>query len=120
MEKVFKKSVNIPDHIKYIIKRLEACGHEAYVVGGCVRDSLLGGYPSDWDMCTSAMPQEVMEIFSDIKTIPTGIEHGTVTIAAPVSDSDMFFNSEERVSMDLPEGFSRRLYSNINGKISDL
>lgn len=124
MEKVFNRSVSIPDHIKYIIDRLEACGHEAYAVGGCVRDSLRGGVPSDWDMCTSALPKEVMEIFSDIKIIPTGIKHGTVTLVVPVSDedTDRFLNPEERLSMDLPQGFSRRLYSenNINGKVSGL
>lgn len=70
----------IPDHVGAIITRLEAEGHEAYAVGGAVRDRLMGIVPDDWDMCSSALPEEVMEIFSDCRVIPTGIKHGTVTI----------------------------------------
>ena len=61
-----------------IIKRLENAGYEAYIVGGCVRDSILGKDPADWDITTSASPAEIKELFS--YTIDTGIEHGTVTV----------------------------------------
>ena len=57
---------------------LEENGFEAYIVGGCVRDSILGRTPGDWDITTSASPQEVKEIFEH--TVDTGIEHGTVTV----------------------------------------
>ena len=63
-----------------VISVLNNRGFKAYVVGGCVRDSLLGLTPSDWDICTSALPNEVIDAFSDYKVIPTGIEHGTVTV----------------------------------------
>lgn len=72
------KLVNIPTNINYVIHTLQAAGFKAYVVGGCVRDSLLNREPNDWDICTSASPEKVMEIFEN--TIPTGIKHGTVTI----------------------------------------
>ena len=55
-------------------------GYAAYVVGGCVRDSLLGLTPHDWDLCTSALPQQGMELFGAEKCIPTGLQHGTVTV----------------------------------------
>ena len=68
----------LPQDVITIIDRLESCGHEAYAVGGCVRDSILGKEPADWDITTSASPQEVKDLFSH--TIDTGIAHGTVTI----------------------------------------
>ena len=55
-------------------------GHAAYAVGGCVRDSLLGLAPHDWDLCTSARPEQVMALFGEEKCIPTGLQHGTVTV----------------------------------------
>lgn len=70
--------IEIPQKAKNIIDKLEQAGYEAYVVGGPVRDSILGKNPMDWDITTSASPSEVKEIFS--YTIDTGIEHGTVTV----------------------------------------
>ena len=63
-----------------LLHALHAAGHAAYVVGGCVRDSLLGLTPHDWDLCTSALPQQGMELFGEEKCIPTGLQHGTVTV----------------------------------------
>lgn len=63
-----------------VISALEQAGHEAYAVGGCVRDSLLGLAPHDWDICTSATPQEVQSCFSGRRIIETGLKHGTVTV----------------------------------------
>lgn len=70
--------VNLPEKVSYIIQQLEQAGHEAYAVGGCVRDSLLGRNPDDWDVTTSATPQQVKAVFC--RTIDTGIQHGTVTV----------------------------------------
>lgn len=70
--------IQLPDKVGYIITKLESAGYEAYAVGGCVRDSVLGRTPSDWDVTTSAKPQQVKEIFR--RTIDTGIQHGTVTV----------------------------------------
>lgn len=70
--------IKLPKQVSYIIGELEKHGFEAYAVGGCVRDSILGRIPDDWDITTSAKPEQVKEIFQ--KTIDTGIEHGTVTV----------------------------------------
>lgn len=72
------KEIRVPADAEQIIEKLNEHGFEAYVVGGCVRDSLLGKEPEDWDITTSARPGEVKSIFS--RTIDTGIQHGTVTV----------------------------------------
>lgn len=63
-----------------LLMRLHAAGYAAYAVGGCVRDSLLGQTPHDWDLCTSATPEQVLELFGEAHCIPTGLQHGTVTV----------------------------------------
>ena len=70
--------ITLPEDVEYIIATLERAGYEAYAVGGCVRDTLLGRIPQDWDITTSAKPEEIKNLFS--KTIDTGIQHGTVTV----------------------------------------
>lgn len=70
--------MRLPKHVKAIIATLENAGFEGYAVGGCVRDTLLGKEPDDWDITTSAAPQQVKELF--LRTIDTGIQHGTVTV----------------------------------------
>lgn len=70
--------IKLPDNVRFIINELERQGYEAYAVGGCVRDTLLGREPGDWDITTSAKPEEVKTVFK--KTVDTGIEHGTVTV----------------------------------------
>ena len=70
--------IQIPEPVELIIKKLEEHGFEAYAVGGCVRDTILGRTPGDWDITTSALPEQVKSIFR--RTIDTGIEHGTVTV----------------------------------------
>lgn len=67
-----------PKYVRQILVALQARGHQSYLVGGCVRDILLGIYPHDWDICTSALPEQVMEIFPGSR--PTGLKHGTVTV----------------------------------------
>ena len=70
--------IEMPHNVRYIIEQLNNAGHQAYAVGGCVRDSLLGRIPNDWDITTSAKPEVVKELFR--RTIDTGIKHGTVTV----------------------------------------
>ena len=72
------QQMQIPQHVEYIIGRLNQHGYEAYAVGGCVRDTLLGRVPGDWDITTSARPEQVKQLFR--RTIDTGIQHGTVTV----------------------------------------
>lgn len=72
------KAIQIPEKVNTIICTLAAAGHEAYAVGGCVRDAVLGRKPADWDITTSASPLEVKALFP--RTIDTGIQHGTVTV----------------------------------------
>ncbi len=72
--------MQIPQKILYILDRLELAGFEAYIVGGCVRDSLMGQQPHDFDITTSALPEETEQVFSDLKVIETGLKHGTVTV----------------------------------------
>ena len=70
--------IQIPEKVNMIIQTLTTAGHEAYAVGGCVRDAILGREPADWDITTSASPYEVKALFS--RTIDTGLQHGTVTV----------------------------------------
>lgn len=77
-----KRIINYPPEVVKIAKILAEKGHKAYAVGGCVRDSVMGRVPSDWDMTTDATPDQMLEIFKEagLHTIPTGIKHGTVTV----------------------------------------
>ena len=70
--------IQLPQKVRYIIETIQAAGYEAYAVGGCIRDSILGKEPDDWDITTSAAPEEVKKMFR--RTIDTGIQHGTVTV----------------------------------------
>ena len=70
--------IEVPEKAEKIIDALQEHGYDAYVVGGCVRDSLLHRSPADWDITTSATPEEVKKIFP--RTVDTGIQHGTVTV----------------------------------------
>ena len=79
----------MPAGAEYIIDQLNKNGYEAYIVGGCVRDSLLGKKPNDWDITTSATPYQVKEIFR--RTIDTGIQHGTVTVMLDRRNHDYAF-----------------------------
>lgn len=76
-----KVEIKMPKGAEFIIQSLEKSGFEAYIVGGCVRDAVLGREPEDWDITTSARPEEVKSIFRT--TVDTGIEHGTVTVLLP-------------------------------------
>lgn len=80
LNNIFEKGFapDIDSGAKFIIEKLEKNGYEGFIVGGCVRDTIMGRKPNDWDIATNARPEEVMKIFK--KTIPTGVEHGTVTV----------------------------------------
>lgn len=72
--------MEIPQEPGNLLRRLNECGFQAYAVGGCIRDSLLGKTPGDWDICTSALPEETEACFSDLRVVETGLKHGTVTV----------------------------------------
>ena len=71
-------NITPPKYVRHILVTLQSRGHPAYLVGGCVRDMLLGVQPHDWDICTGALPEQVLEIFPGSR--PTGLKHGTITV----------------------------------------
>lgn len=73
-------NINIPDFANKAINALESRGYRAFAVGGCVRDTMRGVLPSDWDICTSAKPDTIADVFSEFTVLKTGIKHGTVTV----------------------------------------
>ena len=81
--------MKLPQYISALLDTLESAGFEAFVVGGCVRDSLLGIPPEDWDICTSAKPHVIQDVFSDNMVIPTGLQHGTVTVVTPQGNAEI-------------------------------
>ena len=72
--------MELPEEIRALLFRLREAGHAAYAVGGCVRDTLLGRTPKDWDLCTSARPEEIEAVFAGDRIAETGLKHGTVTV----------------------------------------
>ncbi len=78
MRKGLSMRIELPEKVRQIINCITEAGYEAYAVGGCIRDSILGRVPDDWDITTSATPLEVKQLFR--RTIDTGIQHGTVTV----------------------------------------
>ena len=75
-----KLEIFIPQFVKTALDRLNECGYEGYIVGGCVRDSLLGKKPHDYDVCTNCTPDKMLEVFANFRTIETGLKHGTLTV----------------------------------------
>ena len=108
--------LKIPEKIEYVINTLLKNGYEAYIVGGCVRDMLLGKIPFDFDVTTSATPEEVMNLFE--KTVPTGIKHGTVTVIIEKEPIEVTtFRSESEYNDNRhPESVS--FIKNIEGDLS--
>lgn len=72
--------INMPEEVEYILEKLNNRGFSGYVVGGCIRDSFMDRIPKDWDVTTSALPEEIMEVFHKEKTIETGRKFGTITV----------------------------------------
>ena len=114
------KNIKLPDDVRMILNRFHENGYEAFIVGGCVRDSLLGDEPKDYDITTNALPTQVEQLFSDLKVIETGIRHGTVTVIinkepyeittyrTDVKYSDHRHPDEVRYALTLEEDLSRR------------
>ena len=114
------KNIKLPDDVRMILNRFHENGYEAFIVGGCVRDSLLGDEPKDYDITTNALPTQVEQLFSDLKVIETGIRHGTVTVIinkepyeittyrTDVRYSDHRHPDEVRYALTLGEDLSRR------------
>ena len=91
--------LTIPEKVEFIINKLETAGFEAYAVGGCVRDSILGRKPDDWDITTSAKPEQVKALFR--RTVDTGLQHGTVTV---MIDKEGFEVTTYRVDGEYEDG----------------
>lgn len=75
-----KFNILLPKEVEYVLNKLNNFGYDSYIVGGCVRDSILQRQPNDWDICTSALPDEMIEVFKEHEVIPTGLKHGTITV----------------------------------------
>lgn len=73
-------TLTLPSYVAIALEKLNNYGYEAYVVGGCVRDTLMGREPNDWDITTNALPEQIISAFADRRVIPTGLQHGTVTV----------------------------------------
>jgi tRNA nucleotidyltransferase (CCA-adding enzyme) len=72
--------ISLPVEVREVLDRLNTAGFESYIVGGCVRDSLIGEEPKDFDVCTNALPDQMKAVFSDYRVVDTGIKHGTITV----------------------------------------
>lgn len=79
-EESYVEQIVMPTGAQIVLERLRECGYESYIVGGCVRDALLQKKPKDWDICTSATPDEMQQVFRDYRTVETGLKHGTLTV----------------------------------------
>lgn len=98
---MYKLKINIPTKIQSILHKLHEAGFEAYVVGGCVRDALLGEEPHDWDITTSATPDEIQSVFRSYQQILTGVKHGTVMI---IYQGEMIEITTYRIDGDYSDG----------------
>ena len=81
--------IKIPKDVEELIEEIYNNGYEAFIVGGCVRDSVIGLVPNDYDITTNANPNEIIDIFKNYKVIETGIKHGTVTIIKNKSEYEI-------------------------------
>lgn len=109
--------INIPENANNLIHILQSHGYSAYVVGGCVRDSILNKEPHDWDICTSATPDEMLEIFKDKKIIETGLQHGTVTV---VVDGEPYEITTYRIDGDYSDNRRPDSVTFTNDLVKDL
>ena len=75
-----QENIRLPQDVIWLLQTLHTAGYSAYVVGGCVRDSLLGRQPGDWDICTSARPAQMRQLFADKQLVLAGEKHGTVGV----------------------------------------
>ncbi|SKC70221.1 CCA tRNA nucleotidyltransferase [Maledivibacter halophilus] len=110
-------NIQLPKEVKIILDMLYKNGYEGYVVGGCVRDSIMGRVPNDWDICTGAEPNVMLDIFSQFKVIPTGLKHGTVTV---LIDKKAFEVTTYRIDKDYLDGRHLREVEFTNDLKEDL
>jgi len=115
MEK--KISISLPEEVREILGKLHNSGFDSYIVGGCVRDSILGREPKDWDVTTNAKPEEIIEVFKDYKTVLTGIEYGTVVV---VINSQNFEVTTYRIDGEYKDGRHPEGVYFVNNLVSDL
>lgn len=94
-------NIHIPNKILFVLDRLNEAGYEAFIVGGCVRDSILGKTPHDWDIATSATPEEIQEVFSGYRQTDAGLKHGTVGI---VIDKELIEITTYRIESKYSDG----------------
>lgn len=108
----------IPDAAQYVMGRLHGAGYEAYLVGGCVRDRLMGRTPNDWDVCTSARPEQLQALFAADRTVEAGLKHGTLGIvyAGEVIETTTF--RAESAYSDRRHPDSVRFVSDIRADLS--
>lgn len=108
-------NIKLPNDVLYIINKIESAGHEVFVVGGAIRDILIGKYPNDYDLTTSAKPTEIIELFE--KSILTGVKHGTVTIPINGSNYDIttYRVESEYINKRAPEkvSFTKDIYEDL-------
>lgn len=86
---MYKLKLELIKDVRIILSKLRENGYKAHVVGGCVRDSILGREPNDWDICTDATPDEMLNVFKEFKVVPLGIEHGTIVIVMNHKDYEV-------------------------------
>ena len=110
--------IDLPAEVKGIIEKLEASGHEAYIVGGCVRDSLCLAAPKDWDVCTSAPPEQTLNVFSGENVIETGLQHGTVTVVLNHKPFEITTYRSDGIYSDSRHPDSVEFLTDIKGDLS--
>lgn len=106
----------LPDYVKFTLNKLSAAGFDAWIVGGSVRDSIMGKSPEDYDIATSARPEQVIELFE--KTIPTGIKHGTITVLTDKQPVEITTYRTENGYTDSRHPGSVNFVSNIKDDLS--
>lgn len=108
-------AISLPEKVRYIINTITKAGYEAFAVGGCIRDSILGQIPDDWDITTSASPHQVKRLFA--WTLDTGIKHGTVTV---MLDKEGFEVTTYRIDGDYEDGRHPKEVTFTSSLIEDL
>lgn len=115
---IMERSVVLPPKVRELLLRLASAGFDAYAVGGCVRDSLLGTAPQDWDICTSAKPEEIIACFSGYRTILTGVRYGTVTVLSEGEAFEITTFREECGYSDSRHPDEVRFLSSLRGDLA--
>jgi tRNA nucleotidyltransferase (CCA-adding enzyme) len=110
--------IRIPENVKLIIDKLENKGFQAFIVGGSVRDTLLGNAPKDWDVTTNAIPEQILEVFSDFKTLEVGMKFGTIIVVIDQEQFEVTTFRCDGISSDNRKPDSVKFVSNIQDDLS--